>query len=64
MDDLAPDITRQRLLLEGFFEAHVDEAAIEADFEHITEALGLRTFGRRPDLVGQVEQLARDELAR
>ena len=46
MDDLAPDITRQRLLLEGFFEAHIDEAEIGAYFEHIARVLELRTYGR------------------
>ena len=46
MEDLAPDITRQRLLLEGFFETDVDEAVIGAYFVHITNALGLRTYGQ------------------
>ena len=46
MEDLAPDITRQRLLLEGFFDAEVGEAEIRAYFAHITNALALRTYGQ------------------
>ena len=46
MEDLAPDITRQRLLLEGFFDADVGEAEIGAYFAHITQALALRTYGQ------------------
>jgi S-adenosylmethionine decarboxylase len=45
MDDLAPDITRQRLLLEGFYEAEVDEDVIRAYFGHVASTLGLRTYG-------------------
>ena len=45
MDDLAPDITRQRLLLEGFFDRHVDDDAIRAYFQHVSAALDLRTYG-------------------
>jgi hypothetical protein len=43
-EDLAPDITRQRLLLEGFYEADVDEAPIRGYFDHIASTLGLRTY--------------------
>ena len=46
MEDLAPDIMRQRLLLEGFFETDVGEAEIRAYFAHITNALALRTYGQ------------------
>src|SRR5262245_17045113 len=45
MEDLAPDITRQRLLLEGFYEATVDEASIRGYFVHVASTLGLRTYG-------------------
>ena len=45
MEDLAPDITRQRLLLEGFYEADVDEASIRGYFDHVASALDLRTYG-------------------
>ncbi len=43
---IAPEIFRQRLLIEGFFtSANVDEAAIRAYFTAITAGLGLRTYG-------------------
>jgi S-adenosylmethionine decarboxylase len=45
MGDLAPDIARQRLLLEGFYEAEVDEAVIRGYFEHVAASLDLRTYG-------------------
>lgn len=45
MEDLAPDITRQRLLIEGYFEIDVD-AAIITDYLHtLAAALDLRTYG-------------------
>jgi hypothetical protein len=46
MRDLAPDIVRQRLLIEGYFSANVDEAVIRDFFAGITEELGLRTYGK------------------
>ncbi|HSS67149.1 MAG TPA: hypothetical protein VLK34_01270 [Nocardioidaceae bacterium] len=45
MRDLAPDITRQRILIEGYFTIDVDEDVIRAFFEHITGTLALRTYG-------------------
>jgi len=44
--DLAPDIVRQRLLIEGFFSADVDEAVIREFFAGTTKELGLRTYGK------------------
>ena len=44
MRDLAPDIVRQRLLVEGFFTIDVDEDVIRSYFERVTGALGLRTY--------------------
>lgn len=44
VDDLAPDIFRQRLVVEGFYTAHVDEAAIRGFFDRFTSALGLRPY--------------------
>ncbi len=46
MDRLAPEITRQRLLIEGFFERDVDQKTIEAYFETVTAKLGLRAYGK------------------
>jgi hypothetical protein len=45
MRDLAPDITRQRLLLEGHFSIPVDEATIARFLIELTSALELRTYG-------------------
>lgn len=45
MRDLAPGITRQRLLLEGFFTIPVDEATIARYFIELTGALDLRMYG-------------------
>jgi S-adenosylmethionine decarboxylase len=45
MRDLAPDIVRQRLLIEGYFTTDVDEAAIERYFGGLTSALDLRAYG-------------------
>lgn len=45
MENLAPDIVRQRLLIEGIFTIDVDESAITRYFDEVTAALGLRTYG-------------------
>lgn len=45
MDDLAPDIVRQRLIIEGFYTLDVDEVAISRYFAELTSALALRTYG-------------------
>ena len=43
--NLAPEIFRQRLLIEGFFGREVDEAAIRAYLLEIAADLGLRPYG-------------------
>src|SRR5215813_9186579 len=45
MKNLAPKITRERLLIEGFFSAKVDKKFIEDYFKKITIELGLRMYG-------------------
>jgi hypothetical protein len=45
MRDLAPDIVRQRLLVEGYFTADVDEPFIRACLLDLAAALHLRTYG-------------------
>jgi len=45
MRDLAPGITRQRLLLEGYYTAEVDEAVIRRFLAELPAELGLRTYG-------------------
>ena len=44
MRDLAPDITRQRILVEGYYTIDVDEDVIRAFFATLTDRLGLRTY--------------------
>jgi hypothetical protein len=44
MRNLAPKITRERLLIEGFYSINVDKKAIKYYFNKITEELGLRTY--------------------
>jgi len=45
MKDLAPDIVRQRLLIEGLYELEVDEAAVKRYLIEVAARLGLRTYG-------------------
>ncbi len=45
MRNLAPGITRQRLLIEGFYNREVDKETIERYFREITESLELRMYG-------------------
>jgi S-adenosylmethionine decarboxylase len=45
MKDLAPHITRQRLLIEGFYKIDVDEGVIKEFYKKLTGALGARTYG-------------------
>jgi S-adenosylmethionine decarboxylase len=42
---IAPDIVRQRLLIEGYYRIEVDEAAIRRYFAGLAEALELRAYG-------------------
>lgn len=45
MKNLAPNITRQRLLIEGFYRIGVDKAVITNYFNTITKVLNLRMYG-------------------
>ena len=45
MKNLAPDILRQRLLLEGFYKIEADKSIIDKYFREITAALSLRMYG-------------------
>jgi len=44
MHTIAPEISRQRLLVEGFYRRWVDEEVIRGFFADFTAALGLRTY--------------------
>lgn len=45
MKDLAPDITRIRLLIEGFFSAPMDEGRVRDYLLGIADELGLKVYG-------------------
>ncbi len=45
MKDLAPDIFRQRLLIEGLFTLNVNAQTIKDFFEFLTNSLSLQTYG-------------------
>ena len=45
LENIAPDIFRQRLLIEGFFRRGVDEQVIRDYLLGLAEHLGLRTYG-------------------
>ena len=46
MKDIAPNIKRQRLLVEGFFEINIDENKILEFYDEILKKLNLRTYGK------------------
>ena len=46
MKNLAPEIFRKRLLIEGCFSIDVDESAIRRFFTLLTDSLKLKTYGK------------------
>jgi hypothetical protein len=44
--DLAPEVTRQRLLVEGYYTIDVDEQRVDDYLQGVAAHLGLRTCGR------------------
>lgn len=46
MRDLAPDIVRQRLLIEGFLAIEIDRSAVERYLVELAAHLKLRTYGQ------------------
>lgn len=46
MKDIAPNITRQRLVVEGFFEIDVGESEILDFYNKILKELQLRAYGK------------------
>jgi S-adenosylmethionine/arginine decarboxylase-like enzyme len=46
MRDLAPDIVRQRLLIEGLYIREIDRAAVVEYLTGVASHLGLRTYGQ------------------
>lgn len=55
----APDITRQRLLLEGYYKREVDRHAVEDYFKTITEKLALKMYGN--PIIYSPEGLGKEE---
>jgi hypothetical protein len=45
LTNIAPDIFRKRLLIEGYFQSDMAEGVLRDYFRHITSELGLRTYG-------------------
>jgi S-adenosylmethionine decarboxylase len=45
MRDLAPDIVRQRLLIEGLYQREISRAEVERYLVEVAAHLGLRTYG-------------------
>jgi S-adenosylmethionine decarboxylase len=45
MKNLAPDITRQRLLIEGTFPGTIDRDSVDSFLSGLAGHLGLRTYG-------------------
>ncbi len=45
MKNLAPDITRQRLLIEGFYDIEVDKNVIKNFFQAFTGHMALKVYG-------------------
>jgi len=45
LTNIAPDIFRKRLLVEGYFQINMAESVLRDYFRHITSELGLRTYG-------------------
>jgi S-adenosylmethionine decarboxylase len=48
MKNLAPQIFRQRLLMEGLFSIWLDQQALAAYMTGLAGHLGLRAYGRPP----------------
>ncbi len=45
LTDIAPDIFRKRLLIEGYYKADVSGERLKDYFAHITDELSLKTYG-------------------
>lgn len=45
LTNIAPEIFRKRLLVEGYFNVNVTEEGLRGYFSRITSELGLRTYG-------------------
>jgi len=59
MKNIAPEITRQRLLIEGYYGINIDEVTIESYLLGIASELNLATYGKpvihTPEGTGKAE---------
>jgi len=46
MKNLAPNLTRQRLLIEGFYKIKVNRKTVENYFRRLTKSLKLKAYGK------------------
>jgi hypothetical protein len=46
MHDLAPEVVRQRLLIEGYYAGDIDEHGVESYLQGVADHLGLRSYGQ------------------
>ena len=64
MENLAPEIVRQRLLIEGLYRIDVDEATIKDFFNKLIKELGLQAYAEPtifvPDGLGREENSGYD----
>jgi len=64
MKDLAPEIQRQRLLIEGFYSVDIDQKLIEQFFLELTYDLNLKIYGspiiHSPEGIGKEENQGYD----
>lgn len=64
MKNIAPNVKRQRLLIEGFFKINVDRETIKKYFNQITKYLNLKMYGKpiifSPGGVGKEENQGYD----
>jgi S-adenosylmethionine decarboxylase len=64
MRDLAPDITRQRLLIEGRYEVEIDRSAVQRYLVELAAYLELRSYGEpvihAPGGIGKAENAGFD----
>ena len=62
MKNLAPDIYRQRLLIEGYYTIDLDKSALERYLLELAQALDLRTYGD-PIVFSPASGMGKDENA-
>lgn len=62
MKNLAPNIFRQRLLIEGFYTTDMSEEVLEKYLLNVAEHLDLRTYGK-PIIFSPASGMGRDENA-